>query len=288
MARKLQLTACLLFVAVSVLAAHAQKSAPLTRHLKFSTEPVLLPMSFQRSTPKDPYLAKLRTKYGLDRLVAAKASDYDKVRVLTKWVRTRWEHNGSNEPSRPDPISILEEAEQGKQFRCVEYSVVLAAALNSVGIPARVLGLMTEDADTRESGAGHVVTEAYLADSQRWIMIDGQWDAIPTLNGKPINAVQFQQALASRSRKLALDTLSPSDPDAYFAWIAPYLYYFHTALDSRYPSPEYRDRLFLAPIGAKSLTVFQRRHPIGSALFINSLPAFYARPDSLYANPGWL
>ena len=76
-------------------------------------------------TNADPYLNKLRTTYKLDELVAGKNGDYEKVQAVCHWVRSRWEHNGNNEPKKNDAISILQEAEQGKRFRCVEYSVVL-------------------------------------------------------------------------------------------------------------------------------------------------------------------
>ena len=76
--------------------------------------------AFLRSSMDEPYLVELRTKYQLNQLLAKSQSDYQRVRLISKWVRTQWEHNGSNEPRRAEPIAILEEAAKGKQFRCVE------------------------------------------------------------------------------------------------------------------------------------------------------------------------
>lgn len=100
----------------------------------------------------EPYLVQLRTKYQLNQLVSKSQSDYERVLLISKWVRTQWEHNGSNEPQRAEPIAIQEETATGKQFRCVEYSIVLSGAFNAVGIPARVVGLMMADVETRQTG----------------------------------------------------------------------------------------------------------------------------------------
>ncbi|HEX8853671.1 MAG TPA: transglutaminase-like domain-containing protein [Pyrinomonadaceae bacterium] len=258
--------------------ASGQESSALTRPLKFTSEEVKLPFTFQRSTRDDAYMTRLRQLYALDGVVAGKKSDYEKVRALSMWVRKRWEHNGSNEPQKPDPISILQEAAAGKSFRCVEYSVVLSAALNAVGIPARVLGLKTEDVETRESGAGHVVTEAYLADKKKWIMVDGQWDVIPTLKGRPLHAVELQEALATRASGLGVESLSGAKADKYFQWVAPYLFYFDTRFDSRIEGAAHTRSLMLVPVGAKEPSVFQKKHSLKSMVYTNSTRVFYAPP----------
>jgi transglutaminase-like putative cysteine protease len=254
--------------------AFGQKGAPPARTLKFTDERVTLPFTFRLSAPDDPYLARLREEYALGELVKGKRSEYEKVRAVSRWVRTRWEHNGSNMPEKPDPISILEEAKQGKRFRCVEYSAVLAGALNAVGVRARVLSLLTEDVETRESGAAHVVAEAYLVDKKKWVMVDGQYDVIPTLKGKPLGAVEFQRALAKREKGLGVDTFSDVKADGYFEWVAPYLFYFITKFDGRYGVAASRKELVLVPVGAKEPKVVQRKWPIGDVVYTNSLRAF--------------
>jgi hypothetical protein len=269
------ITLCLLGLVITVF---GQKSSSLARPLKFSKESERLPLPFQRSEPDTPYLTKLRTEYGLSNIVAGKKSDYEKVRAISKWVRSQWEHNGSNMPQKPDALSILEEAKQGKQFRCVEYSIVLAAALNSVGIPARQLSILTEDVETRESGAAHVVAEAYLADMKKWIMVDGQWDVIPTLKGKPLGAVEFQHALAANAKGLGVDTFSGVQAKGYFEWVAPYLFYFITKFDNRYGVTANRKELVLVPIGAKEPKIVQKKWPIGDVVYTRSLPVFNAKP----------
>ncbi|CAA9580427.1 MAG: hypothetical protein AVDCRST_MAG86-2717 [uncultured Truepera sp.] len=86
-----------------------------------------------------PELHELRERYGLEALVKDSENDLEKVRRLCAWVHLRWQHDGLNEPSSPDPLTILEEAAQGKSFRCVEYGIVVAACTAGLGLPSRVL-----------------------------------------------------------------------------------------------------------------------------------------------------
>ncbi|MBI3408304.1 MAG: transglutaminase domain-containing protein [Planctomycetes bacterium] len=276
--------ACSFALAVSlaftpILSAAAQTSSKEAQvpTLKFQDAPAAEAVKFQWCSPDDSYLKKLRTTFELDKVIAGKDSDYEKVQAICHWVRGRWEHNGNNEPKKSDPISILEEAAAGKRFRCVEYSVVLSGALNSLGISARVLGLMTKDVETRPSGAGHVVTEAYLRDQKKWIMVDGQWDAIPTLKDRPLNAVEFQAALAKKDPDLSVYSFSKIKSDRYFPWIAPYLYYFNARLDNS--KFDQSPGLMLVPIGEKEPTVFQKKWPIKNMTHTHSVNSFYPTPN---------
>ncbi|HWS54924.1 MAG TPA: transglutaminase-like domain-containing protein [Pyrinomonadaceae bacterium] len=271
--------ACAALVLAASPGAHARQAAAGVRPLTFSDKDEAVASLFQRSPADDPYLKRLREGYKLDEVVAGGRNDYERVRAVSRWVRSRWEHNGSNVPQKPDAISILEEAAGGKRFRCSEYAVVLAAALTSVGIPARVLGLWSEDAERRESGASHVVAEAYLADMKKWVMVDGQFDVIPTLRGRPLNAVELQRALAASAAGLGVDTFSGAKADKYFEWVGPYLFYFLTKFDARQPAAQQWPELCLMPLGAKQVTLFQRKHPIGHLVYTHSARAFYARPE---------
>ena len=268
-------------IAVCILALSGCSSA--LPALTFSAGPGAEPLpAVQRSAPDDPYLVRLRAEHALDAVVAGAGTDLDRVRRLSAWTRSRWDHNGFNEPSAPDPLTILAEAAAGQRFRCVEYAVVLAGALNAVGVPARVLGLKTADVETRALGAGHVVAEAYLADLGRWVMVDGQFDFIPVLDGEPLSALDLQGALATRPGDVAFERLSEGgiSPGRYRRFIGPYLYYFDVRLDQRYTAGGDRDRrlLTLGPVGAPMPTVFQRTSPMGPQVYTHSAAAFYAAP----------
>lgn len=262
------------FLVLSVLISAGCASAPERLAFnRFGDAPV-----FVWSRPSDPYLASLRDSLKLDALVAEGDTDYQKVQKITAWVYGLWAHNGSNTPSKNDPLTIVSEARKGSRFRCVEYSIVLAGALNAVGIKARRLGLKTRDVETRRSGAGHVVTEAYLADEGRWIMADGQFGLIPTLQGRPINAVELQAALAEGAA--GLDVHAGSGAQGWFGFVGPYLHYFDVRYDNRFSSPMPVGRkLMLVPLGEKEPRIFQRNDPIDDADYTRSLAEFYPKPS---------
>ena len=90
--------------------------------------------------------------------------EIDKVKIISGYVHSLFNHSGDNVPSLMDPITIINEARKGKSFRCVEYSYLTQALLLSNGIVARIIGLKTKDVETRLSGAGHVVLEFWSKD----------------------------------------------------------------------------------------------------------------------------
>ncbi len=231
--------------------------------------------------PQEPYLQKLRAKYHLDSIVAGAADDLEKVNLILHWVHTRWNHNGNNTPEKPDAISILEEAAGGKNFRCVEYGIVSSACLNAIGLKARVLGLKTEDVETRKYGAGHVAAEVYLPDRQKWVFLDGQWDAIPLLHGQPLNAVEFQKAIAENLHDLEILSNSNTSKFIYVNWIYPYLYYLDTGFDQTEERRKIngKQNLMLVPLGAKEPHVFQIKYPIDNCLYTHAVKDFYKEPD---------
>jgi hypothetical protein len=235
-------------------------------------------------TQQNEYLQTLREQYELDKVVAGAANDTEKALRIVNWVHQQWQHNGSNEPSKSDALTILEEARQGKNFRCVEYGIVTTAALNAVGLPSRTMGLKMKDVETIESGAGHVVMEVYLKDINKWVMLDGQFDAMPVLNNVPLNAVEFQQAIANNYDALEIRSLSGTSKSNYVAWVYPYLYYFDVRFDNREgialerETIDTKSNLMLVPIGAKLPKVFQVKYPMDMYKYTNSLTDFYESP----------
>lgn len=231
------------------------------------------------------FLNALRGKYQLDEVVKGAANDTEKALRIVNWVHNQWKHNGSNEPSRPDALTILQEVKEGKQFRCVEYGVVATSCLNSIGLPARVMGLKTKDVETTTSGAGHMLLEVFLPDLQKWVMLDGQFDIMPVLHNVPLNAVEFQQAIANNYDALEIRSLSGTSKAQYVNWVYPYLYYFDVRFDNREGMNIERETikgkssLMLVPVGAKNPKVFQVNYPMKRFLYTNSPADLYQSPE---------
>lgn len=255
--------------------------------LKFSEETDNDIKFIYSDTTDNKFLRQLRSRYELLTIIENCKTEFDKVKYLTHWTSIQWKHTSSNRPSRNDALTILDEARQGKRFRCVECSSVLCAALTAVGIKSRVLALKTKDVETKKYGAGHVVVEAYLNDLNKWIMADGQFNIIPANDNVPLNAVELQRALSngenytfiSHNGKLRLKSIK-----RYQDFINEYLYYFDTSFDNRTDYENGRlqikgkPKLMLVPIGAKNPELFEASTKIDYCLYTNSLIDFYQKP----------
>ena len=225
--------------------------------------------------PEGPYMKRLKERLPLD--VYDDKSEYEIVLSVKKYVCSLWDHNGWNKPLKSDPIFILDQVAKGQEFRCVEYGLVTVGFLNSLGITARTVSLKTKDAAVRSSGAGHVLSEAYLGDMKKWIMIDSNFDVVPAQNGRPLSLYEFQRAIFNDEN---LDEFSasynggPWTNKEYINWIKPYLYYFDTSIGG-----DSGKSLMLVPVGAPELTVFQNFFPIRNMLYTHSIADFYQTPE---------
>jgi tRNA A-37 threonylcarbamoyl transferase component Bud32 len=266
-----------------------QRLESLRRVLEWQNDQTVSPIRMFIPTREDPDLTALRTQYDLEKVVAGATDDYEQLQRLVKWAHDRWQHTGDNTPSKPDPLTILAEAAQGRQFRCVEYAIVVAGCAQALGMPARVLALKREDVETAQAGAGHLVAEVWLKTRKKWVFADGQWDAIPEKDGVPLNAVEFQDAFAHHAPGLTIRSSSNADTDGYLRWVVPYLYYFDFNLsqnlfgtDSDHAEKRrydpMRGKIMLVPKGAKQPAVFQRTSPIKNCTYLSSPRAFYAAP----------
>ncbi|MBD3341120.1 MAG: hypothetical protein GF353_18590 [Candidatus Lokiarchaeota archaeon] len=225
-------------------------------------------------------MTELKQTFELDSIVSTAVTDLEKARLICDWVHSLWEHDGVNKPQNNDPISIINETNNGKRFRCVEFSIVIQGCLTALEIPSRIVVLMTKDVETSEKWASHYVVEAFLKNHEKWCMIDGQRNAIPVLGDVPLNAIEFQAALANKQKDLRILNLSDVSTPPYFRWISPSLYYFQYNVDNRIAeSNKDSQKIMLVPIGAKEPKVFQRKSSIKNVIYSNSLLNIYHRPE---------
>jgi hypothetical protein len=252
--------------------------------LSFDTiTPAAIPVTYE-STESNAYLTELHEKYKLNRIVKQAKNDTERALRIMHWVHQQWKHDGYNAAANRDALAILDAAKNGTNFRCVEYGIVTAACLNAIGLKARVLSLKIKEVETTQSGAGHVVTEVFLNDRKKWVLLDSQWDAMPVLNDTPLNAVEFQNAVTRYYSKLTINSLSGISKRMYVTWIYRYLYYLNFPLDNREgrdierKTIEGKSALMLVPVGAKNPTVFQQNHKLDYCLYTHSLKEFYAAP----------
>ena len=222
------------------------------------------------------YLERLRLDYELDSLAEGRETCFDRILAVAEWVSRLWEHVSNGEPVKREPYCILEQViKHGKRFRCVEYGIVTAGCLNALGIPARSVALKTEDSETRDNGAGHVVCEAYDTDRESWMCVDVQCGAVPLLSGEPLSACSFGRALREHRGELSVKWINnryEMSDGKYFSWIEDYLFY----LDAVCWAGGKGRRIMFVPEGGKEIKVFQKKYKVEVDRYLRDEADFYS------------
>jgi len=253
-------------------------SSSLPTPLQWSTNRDNISFSHVMNNQNDSEMVLFRTENSIDELRSKDNDNYGTLKNIVKWTHDQWLHNGKQEPTSSDPLTILREVSEGQNFRCVEYAIIVAASAQCLGLPARVLSLRRKDVETAKYNAGHVVAEVWIDEFEKWVMADAQVDVIPEMDGIPLNAVEFQANITKFGSNLQLHTSSNIRPRKYINWISSYLYYFQVVVDQRFfplSSKQAKEKIMLVPKGAKRPTIFQRDYPIENCIYVSNLEIFY-------------
>lgn len=161
--------------------------APTVELLSWPDPPAHVPVELERIAPD-------RAERLRELLPPVQPSAWETAKALLTWVHTRWEH-ANDHVEQIDAVHVLERVAAGERFACVEYSIVLTQALNAVGIPARRVFLYSRDHHVG-LGRSHVVSEAWIDDLGRWVILDGQNGAFwSTQEGDPLGLPSLRRAL---------------------------------------------------------------------------------------------
>jgi hypothetical protein len=112
---------------------------------------------------------------------------------MLAWATNYWPHSGINHVPVPDANLVLERVDHGERFACLEYTIVLTQALNALRIPARRMSLFRPGYHAG-MGTAHAVTEAWIDDLGKWVLLDGQNGATwRDSDGVPLGTLELQQ-----------------------------------------------------------------------------------------------
>lgn len=243
--------------------------------------------NFEYPIRGNPVLNELKSAASIE--IDSSGSELQKALKIIGYAHGLFTHNGANMPSSNDPLAILKEAQAGKSFRCVEYSTLAAGLLWAYNISARTIGLKTEDVETREYGAGHVVIEFWSSEHDKWVMSDVQAGMVPMHSGVPLSAYELQQALEKDElvkyvpvpgSKFIVDG-SYDDKQNYTEWIREYLYFIDTptSLTLGNEDKSKQQITMLVPLGVESPKTFQGMFTM-NAVYTDNVANFYQKPVS--------
>ena len=226
--------------------------------------------------PKTQQFLEMRREFAIDAVVAGAKNDYEKLRLLTHWVSTRWEHSPNQMASKSDPLTILREAQKGGRFICREYAIVMAGVTAAYGLPARVVNLLPREVETRSEA--HSAAEVWLDDLKKWVLADGQYGAIGELDGIPLNAIELQAAFAEDR-----PVVCSAGAEVLVEW-KPFIlrnaFFFKMGNDQRAFEHRTTAQLVIVPMGAPNPKKFA-----GGSEEIFAGAVYTSNPDTFYAPP---
>jgi hypothetical protein len=127
----------------------------------------------------------------------------DTIAALRHWARTQqpsdrqlWNFPRDADPGDVDPGILLEQQHSLMPGACRRFAYILAGALVSVGIPARLVSLQAFFTD----GSGHVMVEAWVADLNKWIVVDPTGDTMFIVDHHYASLLELRKVLLSSSR----------------------------------------------------------------------------------------
>jgi len=127
-------------------------------------------------------------KYVLDDLKIINSSEPEMFFELMAWVSSQWKHNGWNAADKGlTALDIIKNAKAGEQYRCVEYGKVLKDVLLSFGYISRIVDLRSVDVAYGGAGMGHVATEVWSNNLQKWIFLDPQFNVYAKYQSEVLN-----------------------------------------------------------------------------------------------------
>jgi hypothetical protein len=126
-----------------------------------------------------------------------------RVRALSSWLASSWEHTNSNRATQYAPwdaetILAWGPARLGHNGKrpivmCVHYAVAFVSGCQAVGIPARC-AVVTGALDGPD---GHFVAEVWFEDHEKWVVVDPNTDAIFWKDRVPLSMTEIRQAGAA-------------------------------------------------------------------------------------------
>ncbi len=149
---------------------------------------------FVYEDPEHPRLRAMREGFGLEKLIRGCGSTLEQAGKIMSWWTGSWTYSSScgMRYAPWDPFAVYawknQNSEETLAF-CVHSASCLTLLLRAVGLWARPV--VTDCIDPRGTG-GHFLTELWLPEEEKWVLLDPHFDALLTLDGQPAGALALQ------------------------------------------------------------------------------------------------
>jgi hypothetical protein len=149
---------------------------------------------FKFDSSENPKLKELRTRYGLDAVVAPGKDEFERQVLLLDWSHRQFRKFGHPSKDVRGALEILQAIEEGHTFFCSQYAQLMVSAAASLGWVDRPLALRRHQGVNKVGGSNeHSVTEIWSNQHRKWVMFDPTSNLHLETNGVPLNAVEIRQ-----------------------------------------------------------------------------------------------
>ncbi len=213
-------------------------------------------------------------KYVLSKTTIKSKKEPEIYFELMEWVNKQWKHNGwHSAPDSLNSLEILKSVNAGQEYRCVECGKVLKDILISFGYVARIIGLKHIDVDYGGAGMGHVATEVWSNNLQKWIFLDPQFGIYARKGSELLNIFDIYR-LKSENKfdEIKFIDVRKNKPNDEYGkgFLTNYLGY----IDIRQKRNNLSYSLTLKMEGIRDFLTFQA-FPLGNMVFTESLNDVY-------------
>jgi len=156
------------------------------------------PPAFVWEDPRNPRLAHLRQR--LPALALRPGPQMERVRALTYWLSTSWQHTDAAKAQQYAPWDAETVLSWGRVrtghdgrlpiVMCVHYGAAFVSCAQAAGLRARTV----ITANVINGYDGHFVTEVWFEEYGKWVLVDPNLDAIFFQAGVPLSVREVQAA----------------------------------------------------------------------------------------------
>lgn len=139
----------------------------------------------------DPYLAGLREKYGLEKVVEGARDEWTAHLRLKEWVHKAIP-GGSPRVRAVRAVEILDHAGRGETFWCTHYAITYAECAQALGWQARKIAVDRRHDPEGRGSSHHGVAEVWSNQHRKWVVIDPQSNLHFEKRGVPLSAWEIR------------------------------------------------------------------------------------------------
>lgn len=235
---------------------------------------------FYYLNPLNENLSKLKTKYGLVKLVDTKSDQLDNSIKIMKFINQKVKAQSTSMTSDKNAQEIMEIAFQGNKISDSDYTSMYEECLASVGINVR-RGVL-RSIDKKIDGKSYFnVCEIWSDKYKKWIMIDGVNGCYMSENEIPLSAVEI---INKGIGKVQIALLK--DSSKYIKNMSNYFESYSISVDNN-KYGELKSNSKITYLKGKQFPKIQTKEGfIEPTIFVNSPQVFNISPKIQYANTG--